>query len=131
MDAFVPPKEAIAILKSSSEAQLIAALELMYLVAKADGFVAADELRQLLAVAKASDHNRVDSRKLSALIGEWKARGRLEPEPRIKALGSILETPEVKRAAYELAAATVVADRGLSSGELQVVNLISDTFGLT
>jgi uncharacterized tellurite resistance protein B-like protein len=130
MNERAPSAAALELFAAASDAELEAGLELMYLVAKADGFVAADELRQFLRVARALPGGRLDTARLSALLDTFKARGAVEIRARSAELGAVLGTPALRRAAYELAAAIVTADGELREAEVATLEAVGEALGL-
>lgn len=130
MPPFSPPPDAVAVLRAAGDQEVTAALEVMYLVAQADGFVAADELRHFLAVARTISDGTLDATRLSELITTWKATQADVPQ-RSRELALLLGTREARRAAYDLAQAMATADRQLGEAELTVMDQIGEALDLT
>lgn len=129
MDFSIPPAPVVAALRGASEEQLIAVMEVMHFVAKADGFLSADELRQFLKLSKAVSGTRIDSKRLSDLVSGWSKR-EIDTKQRLMDLGAILLTAEMRRATYELAEKMATADGKLEGKEMGVLEQIEEAFGI-
>lgn len=101
----------------------------MHFVAKADGFLSADELRQFLKLSKAVSGTRIDSKRLSDLVSAWGKR-EIDTKQRLMDLGAILLTAEMRRATYELAEKMATADGKLEGKEMGVLEQIEEAFGI-
>lgn len=129
MDFSIPPAPVVAALRGASEEQLIAVMEVMHFVAKADGFLSADELRQFLKLSKSVSGTRIDSKRLSDLVSGWSKR-EIDTKQRLMDLGAILLTAEMRRATYELAEKMATADGKLEGKEMGVLEQIEEAFGI-
>jgi uncharacterized tellurite resistance protein B-like protein len=129
MDVSLPPALVVSALEGASEEQLIAVMEVMHFVAKADGFLSADELRQFLKLSKALSDTKIDSKTLSELVSAWGKR-EVDTRARLTELTAILATPEIRRAAYELAEKMATADGTLEGKEMGVLELIEEVLDL-
>lgn len=130
MDFSSPPAPVLAALADAIEEQLTAVMEVMHFVAKADGFLSADELRQFLRLAKTVSGGSIDSKKLSALVSSWSKRVGVNAHQRLSELSLILGTSELRRATYELAQKMATADGKLEGQELAVLEQIETAFGI-
>jgi tellurite resistance protein len=130
MDLNQPGPAAASALSEASEEQLIAALEIMHFVAKADGFLSADELRQFLKFAKTIAHGKINATHLGELVSNWGKRKVGDVRARLTELKEILGDPEICRAAYDLAAKMATADGKFEAAEMKVLELVEETLGI-
>ncbi len=126
MDFSTPPAPIVAALADATEEQLIAVMEVMHFIAKADGFLSADELRQFLKFAKTVCSDKIDSSQLSALVSGWGKRKVDDVPARLATLSQILESDSVRRAAYDLASKMAAADGQLEDAEMKVLEQIEE-----
>lgn len=110
--------------------QLLAVLELMYFVAKADGFLAADELRAFLKVAGEMSGDRFSSTHLSQLVSSWSNREVLDIDARLEELKTSLGHETARRAAHALAQSMAHADGVVRDSESQMLDRIARIFDL-
>lgn len=124
MDFSLPPQLALNAFKDATHETLVAVLEVMHFVARADGAISADELRQFLKFAKTVSLGKISAGELSALVSGWNERGEVDAPARLAELAAILSHPTERRATYELASRMATADGKLESAEEGVLGLI-------
>lgn len=130
MDLSTPPAPVVAALSDATEEQLIAVLEIMHFIAKADGFLSADELRQFLKFAKTVSSSKISPPRLGELVSQWGKR-RVDNIPtRLSELKEVLGSPKIQRAAYDLAAKMAAADGKLEATEMKVLELVEEALGV-
>jgi uncharacterized tellurite resistance protein B-like protein len=111
--------------------QLLVALELMYFVAKSDGFLAADELRAFLKVAGEMSGDKFSSSHLSRLVSSWGKREVVDIDARLEELKLSLGHKAAWRAAHGLARSMARADGVVLESESQMLDKIARIFELT
>lgn len=126
MELDIPAVPAVAALSNATEVQLIAILEIMHFIAKADGFLSADELRQFLKFAKTVSHGRIDASRLGDLVSGWGKRKVADIPTRLRELSKVLDDEKTCRAAYDLASKMAAADGKVESSEMSVLEMVEE-----
>lgn len=110
--------------------ELLAMLEVMYLVAKADGFFSADELREFLEIVTSLSEGKVGKQQLGALVDSWGKRGATDVDERLKELATALQDDLSRRIAYGLAMQIAESDGQFLRAESEMLDRIAKAFGL-
>lgn len=130
MDLSTPAPPAAHALSSASEAKLIAVLEVMHFVAKADGFLSAEELRQFLKFARTATGGKIDATRLGDLVTSWGKRKVTDIPARLRELSKILDDESTCRAAYDLASKMAAADGKVESQEMTVLEMVEEALDI-
>lgn len=130
MDLRMPPAPVGLALRDASVEQLVAVLEIMHFVAKADGFLSADELRHFLKFAKTISSGKISAARLGEVVSNFGKRKVEDIRARLAELKEVLGSPEVCRAAYDLASKMAAADGKLESTEMKVLDLVEEALGV-
>lgn len=120
----MPPAPALAALSAASEEKLVAVLEVMHFIARADGFLSADELREFLKFAKTVSDGKISAAQLGELVSGWGKRKVGDIPERLAELKEILGDKKTCRAAYDLASKMAAADGKIESAEMKVLELV-------
>jgi len=131
MDLSMPPAPALTALAHASEEQLIAVLEVMHFIARADGFLSANELREFLKFAKTVSSGKINATLLGELVSTWSKRKVADIPARLAELKEILGDKQTCRAAYDLASKMAAADGKLESTEMKVLELVEEALGVS
>lgn len=111
--------------------ELLSILEVMYLVAQADGYFSQDERREFLKSVASLSEGKLGSEQLSQLVDSWVKRGvGGDVEERLKELASALPDELSRRIAYGLALQIADADGQYLDAEATMLRRISEVFGL-
>lgn len=118
-------------LADASTNELLAMLEVMYIVATSDGYFATEERRTFLSHAASLSEGKLDGQRLAALVESWVRRGvGVPPEVRLAELAVDLPDETSRRIAFGLATAMAEADGQLLVAEAGILSKVSRAFGL-
>lgn len=115
-------------LKSATEEQLCAILELMYHVAKSDGEFSHEELTHFLSVGNVITGGKISAARLAIVVHGWETQGTVDLKRRFEELAEVLKTPHLREMACNLAAQAAEADGAVLSGEQKVLELLGEKF---
>ena len=110
--------------------ELLAMLEVMYLVASADNDFSPQERRKFLDHAESLSGGKLDSRKLAPLVGSWEKRDLSNVQSRLAQLSCDLPDVTSRRIAYGLAQELADADGETQPVEAQFLAKLALAFGL-
>ncbi len=110
--------------------EMLAMFEVMYLVAKADGFFSADELREFLEIVTSLSEGKFGKQQLSALVDSWSKRGATDVDQRLGELATALQDDLSRRIAYGLALQIAESDGQFLKAESDMLGRISSAFNL-
>jgi uncharacterized tellurite resistance protein B-like protein len=111
--------------------ELLSILEVMYLVAQADGFFSQEERREFLETVTSLSEGKLGSVQLSQLVDSWVKRGAASDVDKcLQELASALPDELSRRIAYGLALQIADADGQYLEAEATMLRRISDAFGL-
>lgn len=118
-------------LADASTNELLAMLEVMYIVATADGYFATEERRAFLAHAASLSEGKLDGAHLALLVESWVRRGvGVSAEVRLAELAVDLPDETSRRIAFGLATAMAEADGQMLMSESGILSKVSRAFGL-
>jgi uncharacterized tellurite resistance protein B-like protein len=122
-----PPAE----FQESSTRELLAMLELMYLVATADGFFSAEERREFMASMQSLSEGKIGSAELTRLVDQWISEGpETDLDGRLKTLAESLPDELSRRVAYGMALQIAEADGQYLQSEAALLARAARAFGL-
>lgn len=122
-----PPSE----FQETSTRELLAMLELMYLVATADGYFSDDERREFIASMQSLSEGKIGSAELTRLVDQWVSEGpETDIERRLRTVASFLPDELSRRIAYGLAMQIAEADGQFLEAESAVLSKAARAFGL-
>jgi uncharacterized tellurite resistance protein B-like protein len=111
--------------------ELLAMLELMYLVANADGFFSMEERREFLKSVESLSEGKLGSEQLVQLVDSWSKRSPgPDLEKRLAELAAALPDAISRRIAYGLALQIADADGQFLESEAAILQKIAQAFGL-
>jgi tellurite resistance protein len=111
--------------------ELLAMLEVMYLVATADGFFSQDERSEFLKSVRSLSEGKVSTGDLGRLVEEWAVeRPELDRHARLQTLALALPDTTSRRIAYGLGLQIAEADGQLLESEARVLHQIASAFQL-
>jgi tellurite resistance protein len=118
-------------LSDATTNELLAMLEVMYLVATADGFFSTEERRNFIEHARSLSDGKLEPTHLATLVESWVRRGvGVDPEPRLAELARDLPDETARRIAFGLAMGIAESDEQLLGAEAGILKKISRAFGL-
>ena len=118
-------------LQDTATHELLAMLELMYLVATADGFFSISERREFLASLESLSEGRLGSTELTQLMNTWTKRGPGDSlDARLEELANALPDITSRRIAYGLALQIAESDGEYLRSEAAMMDRIASAFGL-
>lgn len=110
--------------------ELLAMLEVMFLVAVADRLFSSEERRKFLEHAVALSGGKLDAAMLTRLVGSWEKRDLRDVTPRLDELARDLSDASARRIAYGLARSMAESDGNVAPKEAQLLARIAEAFGL-
>lgn len=110
--------------------ELLAMLEVMYVVASADNDFSPEERRQFLEHAESLSGGKLDSRNLAQLVDSWEKLRGTDKESRLMELATALPDEMSRRIAYGLAQGVANADGQLLPVEARVLESLRFAFCL-
>ncbi len=116
--------------KDSGNSELLAMIELMYLVAQADGVFSPEERREFLGHVESLSEGRVGSRELALLVEHWSAESAPPIGERLAHLAEQLPDETSRRIAYGLALEVADADGEFVASEGALLKQIAVALGL-
>jgi tellurite resistance protein len=117
--------------EDTAAGELLAMLEVMYLVATADGYFSADERREFLAMAESLSDGKLQPAMLRSLVDSWSAHGGTgELGTRLGELAASLPDETSRRIAYGLAVQMAESDGQYLDAEAHVLAKLAAAFGL-
>src|SRR5690606_28341272 len=117
-------------LEDAGTNELLAMIEVMYLVATADGFFSSDERLEFLRSVEALSDGKLGSEQLVKLVDSWAKRGSGPVDERLEQLAHSLTDETSRRIAYGLALQIADADGAYLQSEATLLRKISHAFGL-
>lgn len=122
-----PPAE----FQETSTRELLAMLELMYLVATADGYFSPEECQEFTASMQSLSEGKIGEAELSRLVDQWMSEGpETDIERRLNTLATALPDELSKRVAYGLALQIAEADGQYLKAEAALLSKAARAFGL-
>lgn len=111
--------------------ELLAMLELMYLVATADGYFSPEECREFTANMQSLSEGKIGSAELARLVDQWISEGpETDIDQRLNTLATSLPDELSKRLAYGLALQIAEADGHYLKAEAALLSKAARAFGL-
>ncbi len=110
--------------------ELLAMLEIMFLVALADQNFSAQERLNFLEHAESLSEGRIGSKMLTRLIESWEKRDMSETPLRLEELARDLGDHSTRRLAYGLARSLAEADGEVLPAEAQLLATIAEALSL-
>lgn len=122
-----PPAE----FQETSTRELLAMLELMYLVATADGYFSTEERREFVANMQSLSEGKIGSEELSRLVDQWISEGpETDIERRLSTVATFLPDELSRRIAYGMALQIAEADGQYLEAEAALLSKAARAFGL-
>lgn len=122
-----PPAE----FQETSTRELLAMLELMYLVATADGYFSTEERREFVASMQSLSEGKIGSEELSRLVDQWVSEGpETDIEGRLNTVATFLPDELSRRIAYGMALQIAEADGQFLEAEASLLAKAARAFGL-
>jgi uncharacterized tellurite resistance protein B-like protein len=115
-------------LRHATDEKLHAILELMYLVARADGVFSHEELSHFISVGSTISGGRIDAARLAILVEAWGEQTSSHIENRIIEISHVLTTAHEREMACNLAAQLAEADDAVLRPEQKVLDLMGRVF---
>lgn len=111
--------------------ELLAMLEVMYLVATADGYFSKDERLEFLESMRSLSEGKIGAEQLSRLVEGWVARGpETNIEGRLRVLADALPDEMSRRIAYGLGMQIAESDGQFLESEALLLRQIARAFAL-
>jgi len=110
--------------------ELLAMLEVMFLVAIADRNFSPEERRNFLEHAESLSGGKLDSTMLARLVVSWEKRDVKVTDERLNELARDLSDESARRIAYGLACGVAQTDADVASAEVQLLARVAAAFGL-
>jgi uncharacterized tellurite resistance protein B-like protein len=122
-----PPAE----FQETTTRELLAMLELMYLVATADGYFSAEERQEFIASMQSLSEGKIGSAELTRLVDQWVSEGpETDLEGRLGTIATFLPDELSRRIAYGLAMQIAEADGQYLETEAAFLEKAARAFGL-
>lgn len=122
-----PPAE----FQETTTRELLAMLELMYLVATADGYFSAEERKEFIGNMQSLSEGKIGSAELTRLVDQWVSEGpETDLEGRLQTIASFLPDELSRRIAYGFAMQIAEADGQYLDAEAALLEKASRAFGL-
>lgn len=116
--------------QDTGTSELLAMIELMYLVAQADGVFSPEERREFLEHVESLSEGRVGSRELSLLVEHWGTESAPPLQERLAHLALQLPDETSRRIAYGLALEVADADGEFAESEAKLLRQVAIALGL-
>lgn len=122
-----PPAE----FQETSTRELLAMLELMYLVATADGYFSTEERREFVASMQSLSEGKIGSAELARLVDQWISEGpETDIDRRLNTVATFLPDELSRRIAYGMALQIAEADGQYLEAEAALLQKAARAFGL-
>lgn len=123
-------KSAAEGLADTGTQELLAMIEVMFLVAQADGVFSPNERRSFLAHVQSLSEGKIGVPELTSLVERWGSAESLDVSERLTELAVLLPDETSRRIAYGLAMGIAEADGQVLESESVLLFQIAKTFGL-
>lgn len=110
--------------------ELLAMLEVMYLVAVADGFFSQDERTEFLKIVQSLSEGKIGAPQLGQMVDNWVRQGSGNVEERLDRVAGMLPDETSRRIAYGLAMQIAEVDGKFLESEAHMLRRIAAVFEL-